>query len=530
MENIKNIKKHTIRFLPSGLPIDVADGTTIMDAARKAGVFINAPCGGDGKCLKCTVEVTSDGVTTTQLACRYKVTSDIDVTAPEKTASKIAESGTSRKIDPLLSEMISKNIEIRGIEQPLVMAFDIGTTTVVGYLISAESGETISTVSRMNPQAQYGADVIKRAEYAMQSGGEALSRIIKDAVSDMIGEAASLAGADRQNIALVMLAGNTCMNHLFMGFPVRRLVTAPYKPAQNYSPVITAAECGINDSGYAAWLPNIDGFVGSDTVAVLLDVEMDKLEKPSLILDIGTNGEVAAGDRNRYIVCSTAAGPAFEGVGISCGMRAFTGAIDRAEITPDGVELGVIGGGKPHGICGSGLLDIVAAMLKHGVIDDSGRFADDDELPEYLRAMVTGNGAERRLVLARGSDSASGKEIAVTQKDVREVQLAKAAIAAGVKTVLRELRISFSQLDGVMLSGAFGNYASEESLCTVGLLPRECAGKIVHIGNAAGEGAKLAAINYNEYKRAVKIAENAEYLELATNKTFQELYIEEMAF
>lgn len=517
-----------MHFKPSNVCVKVCNRANLMEIARKAGVWIDAMCGGTGKCGKCAVKISADGKTQVQLACRFEITQNIEVEIPKAAFSQTAEKAAGRTVQVILPAEIGKI----GIDKPYVMAFDVGTTTVVGYLLDGTSGAQISVVSRMNPQTQYGADVIKRAEYFIEHGGSTISRIIRAEVDDMIGAAVQEAGIKKEQIVLIMLAGNTCMHHLFMGLPVQELVTAPYKPAVKKSMVQKAEDCGIGTGGKLIWLPNIDGFVGSDTVAALLAIEIDNIEKSVLMLDMGTNGEIAVGNKNRYVVCSTAAGPAFEGANISCGMRGIEGAIEKVEVTDNGIELKVIGRGKPVGLCGSGLLDAVACMVKCGIIDETGKMAEetDNFLPDFIRERIIGKGAERRFVLAWNNESANDEVIAITQKDVREVQLAKAAIAAGIKTLLQEFGIGFDDLDRVMLAGAFGNYASPKSVCTLGILPSGCESKIVQIGNAAGEGAVLAAINYNEYKRALQIAENAEFLELAASEYFRETFIEEMMF
>lgn len=429
-------------------------------------------------------------------------------------------------------------LDLRSADDPVyVMAFDIGTTTVVGYLLDVAGGTEVAVVSMLNPQSQYGADVVERSNFAIAEGVDKLSSLIHEALNELIEKAAKKADICRENIYMISVVGNTCMHHLFAGISPEALVHAPYNPTISESMLLPAADLEIRifPGGKVMLLPNIAGFVGADTIGVLLASEFDTLDELSLMIDIGTNGEMVMGKKDRYIACSTAAGPAFEGAKISCGMRGAKGAIDHVKWEDGKLICSVIGGGKPIGICGSGLMDIVTFLLETGIMDEMGRMVDDDEL-ESEEALACASqiihleSGMKAFLLADASESGDGQPVYLSQKDIREVQLAKSAMAAGVTLMADTLGIEVGEIQKVMIAGAFGNYMSPHSACGIGMIPQELEDRIVPIGNAAGEGAKIAALNYEEYKRCQRIAENCEFLELATHPDFQDTFVDMMEF
>jgi uncharacterized 2Fe-2S/4Fe-4S cluster protein (DUF4445 family) len=419
----------------------------------------------------------------------------------------------------------------------LGMAFDIGTTTIVGYLMDLISGEELAVVSTLNPQAQFGADVISRITFAGSHEGalEKLHNAVTEAINRLIGEAAEKAGKGRNDIYGVSVAANTTMHHLFLGINPRNIAVSPYVSVVNQGLVLNAGELGldINGAGQVFVLPNIAGFVGADTTAVLLAAELDMSEHIKLIVDIGTNGEIALGNKRKIVACSAAAGPAFEGAQISCGMRGAVGAIDHIWFGA-GLEYTVIGGGSPVGICGSALLDGVAGLVELGIIDKRGRFIDPEKIINP-RAV----GFKDRLIKHEGfwafllEDSAkTGHErpIMITQKDIRELQLAKGAMAAGVRVLMESCSVQFKDIKEVLLAGAFGNYLNPHSACVVGLIPQELENKIRMIGNAAGTGAKLALQSAGEFSRADDLAASVTFVELGSYPKFNNIFAENTYF
>ena len=429
-------------------------------------------------------------------------------------------------------------LDLRPADDPVyVMAFDIGTTTIVGYLLNIATGEEAAVASMLNPQSQYGADVIERSNYAISEGVDKLSGLVHEALNELIEKAVKKAGISRESVYMISVVGNTCMHHLFAGVSPKALVHAPYNPTISEGLMLNASdvEMQIFPQGKVMLLPNIAGFVGADTIGVLLATEFDTLEELSLVIDIGTNGEMVMGNKDRYIACSTAAGPAFEGAKISCGMRGAKGAIDHVKWEDGKLVCSVIGGGKPVGICGSGLMDIVTFLLETGIMDEMGRMVDEDEL-ETEEALACASqiirleSGMKAFLLADASESGNGQPVYLSQKDIREVQLAKSAMAAGVALMADTLGVEIGDIKKVMIAGAFGNYMAPHSACGIGMIPGELEKRIVPIGNAAGEGAKIAALNFEEYKRCQRISENCEFLELATHPDFQDTFVDMMEF
>ena len=433
--------------------------------------------------------------------------------------------------------------EIVGIEHQdttktlLGMAFDIGTTTIVGYLMDLNVGKELSVVSTLNPQTQFGADVISRSNYANQEerGLENLHATVIRAINKLVVEATEKAGVDRDAIYVITVAGNTCMHHLFLGLSPRYITISPYIPTISEPVVINAQNLSIriNKAGKILVLPNIAGFVGADTVAVLLATELDKSEGIKLMIDIGTNGEIALGSKEKLFACSAAAGPAFEGAQISSGMRGAAGAIDHVHFD-EKLEYSVIGGEKPRGICGSGLLDVVAGLLHIGIIDEKGRFSSPEKVSNPAAENYKGNIIQHEgieaFLLVDEVDTAHGNPILVTQKDIRELQLAKGAMAAGMKILMEKCGVAVEDIEEVLLAGAFGNYLNPHSACAIGLIPKELEGRIKMVGNAAGTGAKLALLSVSEYRRAAKIADFVDFVELASHPKFSSIFARSMYF
>jgi len=325
------------------------------------------------------------------------------------------------------------------------------------------------------------------------------------------------------------------MQHLVLDIPVEQIGQAPYVAAISSAVNVSAEALGINihPQGNIYILPSVAAHIGGDTVAVALSTAMRHSDTINLAIDIGTNGEIVLGNAEQLFACSTAAGPAFEGARIKCGMRGATGAIERIHINKD-VRIEVIGGGKPTGICGSGVIDAIAELLKVGLINSTGRLLIGQDIPETVpkalsqRVIEFDNAAA--FVLAQADQTKHGKQIILTQRDVREVQLGKAAISAGVTMLLKQLKITPNDIDHLYLAGAFGNYIRPKSARRIGLLPDIPLEKIIPIGNAAGTGAKQVLLSQQARKHAESLAKEIKYLELAGKLEFQTIYSDAMFF
>ena len=479
---------YRITVLPAQVNIP-ADGGDLLSALRAAGLGPDAPCGGNGRCGKCTVLLDGRPVP----ACRVTVDRNMTVTIPQQSSLQILTEGVS---------LWEGSSTVRG----PALAFDIGTTTVAGYLLDAQ-GQEVTSQSCLNPQQIYGADVISRIRLALKGELAAMSACIRSCVSDMSRSLCEAGGVNPEDIQTVSIVGNPAMQQLYLGINPENLATVPYSPVLTQYE-ITAAQPYLPCCPNAALLivPDIGGFVGADTAACILATGMSEQEETTLLVDIGTNGEMVLGNRHRLVACSTAAGPALEGAGIRWGMRGSTGAIDHVWLEDQQLRCSVIGGGEAIGICGSGLIDAAAAALELGLLNSRGKIL-----------------SEERTIPLQG-------EICLTQEDIRQLQLAKGAIAAGIRLMARQLGISPGNIDRVYLAGAFGTFLNPRSACKIGLLPPELDGKIRSVGNAAGSGAKILAAGEDALAQVQRIVDRTEFLELASLPDFNRYFAESMRF
>jgi len=418
------------------------------------------------------------------------------------------------------------------------VAMDVGTTTLVAMLLDLASGEELSIASRVNPQTAFGDDVLSRILHAGRSaeGLEELRRAVIRAADEMIGELADRAGVDRGRIYLVTLSGNTTMQQLLAGIDPRYLGEVPFVPATS-GPMLAPASAlglGIHPYGTAYVFPVIGGFVGGDTVSGILATGLGETAGPALLVDIGTNGEIVLAAGGKLTAASTAAGPAFEGARISQGMRGTVGAIERVHF--DGVlRTEVIGGVRPAGLCGSGLIDLAADLLRCGVMRPDGRLVSADDpppsLPDDLRRRLVAAEGRPAFLLAEAAQTATGKSILFTQRDVRELQLASGAIRAGVEMLLRRGGLTSADLDLVLIAGGFGNYVRRSSAQRIGLLPpaipRE---RIRYQGNTSLAGARLAALSQQARRQAEALARRTRHVDLSADPDFKWAFAEAMLF
>lgn len=476
--------------------IAAAEKTTLLALLRSYSLAPEAPCGGHGTCGKCKVLVNG----AEQLACQTVVDRDMTVTLPEKAEqTNVLETG------------LDVSVPMNPVQPGYLLAFDIGTTTVVGYLLD-EQGHEVSSASMLNPQEPFGADVISRIQLALNGEADAMTTCIRNGLTELTKEVCEKAGVEPGKIGVVSVVGNPCMQQLFLGMSVKNLATVPFAPSITKSNMQSAKELvPLWENAVLLTPPDISGYVGADTMGCILSTKMYAGDAITLMVDIGTNGEMALGNRTRMTACSTAAGPALEGAKIRFGMRGAPGAIDHVWVEDGKIRCSVIGGGEAKGICGSGLIDAVASFLELGLLNARGRLLTSEEMD-----------GER---IARLTDT-----VYITQNDIREVQLAKGAIAAGISLMARELGIEISQIGKVLLAGAFGSFLKPESACRIGLLPAELLEKITAVGNAAGSGAKMMACSKDEFARTDELISHIEFIELASLPDFQREFAKNLRF
>jgi uncharacterized 2Fe-2S/4Fe-4S cluster protein (DUF4445 family) len=416
------------------------------------------------------------------------------------------------------------------------ISLDIGTTTVVGTLWDLDKGLSIQTIGKTNPQILFGADVISRINYCEDDPVK--FQIIRDKIIDclnkIIQELTLANQLEKDDIIKVTVAGNTTMSHIFAGFNPKNLARAPFIPAYLGEKEFKASEVllNLNKEAKVILLPNIAGHIGGDITAGILATRTDGFNGMTLFIDIGTNGEIVIAKDGKIYACSTAAGPAFEGAFINHGMRAETGAIEKIKIKNGTVFFKTVEDGEPVGICGSGVIQVIAELLNAGIINNTGRLL----LPKELNGVELSDDLTSRLREGPGGREfvivfkENKEDITITQKDIREVQLAKGAIYSGIILLLNRLNEKIENIDRIIVAGAFGSYIDKESALTIGILPKIDLNKITFAGNAAGAGASLVLLSEDERNKAIQLVDKVEHVELANCDDFQEEFLKAMSF
>jgi uncharacterized 2Fe-2S/4Fe-4S cluster protein (DUF4445 family) len=517
------MKHFNITFEPDGRKISIHAGATVLEAANQAGIILNTACGGLGTCKKCVVQIEPHGRDV--LACQHRIQGDLMVTIPQTSRffeQKILTHGIDVK-SQITIDAVDKTANIFGI------AVDIGTTTVVAKLMDMSDGRCLATQAGLNPQMKYGDNCISRIAYAQtEENLLELQKLIIDCINDLTAKLCTDAEVKQDSIYQMTVVGNTTMNHIFLGIPVITLGQAPYRTfsldARNIPPKQLGLQ--INPEGNIHAAANIAGFIGSDITAVALATDIDSAQEMTLIIDIGTNGEIVLGTAEKLYAASCAAGPAFEGARITHGSMAAAGAIESVVCNGDDIDLDVIGDCVPCSICGSGLIDAVAVLLDLGIVDSTGRFVNpkkiQGKLSHNIMSRVTEYQSQRAFRLA--------DKVYITQSDIRQVQLAKSAIRTGIKLLQQKAGLKDSDIKQILLAGAFGNYIRRESALRIGLLPDVSAERIHFVGNAASSGAQMILLSQHARQHACQLAKKIEYVEIAHEKDFTSIFANSMLF
>jgi uncharacterized 2Fe-2S/4Fe-4S cluster protein (DUF4445 family) len=551
-----------IRFTHAGKTVAVADGTNLLDAARKAGVRIAAPCDGSGTCGKCRLKIPAthrhhvresahERLTQAEraegwvLACQSTVHGDLHAESVQKTddALKIHSEGhaIAVELDPWITKtfdvsrtqtIVSGGGSVLATEpgdttQALFgVAVDIGTTTLVVALVDLRNGGEIAVASSLNPQARHAQDVLSRIKLGSQPDGLYLlqSELIAE-LNRLIGEAAAEAKVPAHHIYEAVLSGNTTMLHLATGTNPASLGKYPYTPSLQCGEQVRAAEIGLHiaPNGQVYLPPIMSAYVGADITSGILAAKLAAQSGVTLFVDIGTNGEMVLAVNGHLTATSTAAGPAFEGMNIACGMRASRGAIELVSLAGNDVGIKTIADAEPVGLCGSGLLDAVGELVAHGGVDRNGRFRSNGALPDRPWKDRFGALDGKPVFNIAGP-------VYLSQKDVRQVQLAKAAIRAGVELLLRANNISAGQVDRVLIAGSFGFHLRTASLIHLGLLPREFKDRVAFVGNTSKSGAQAFLLNRRLRDELKQLVQQVRVLELANDPAFEKTFVQSISF
>ena len=598
--------EYPITFQPSGRRVHVLAGTSLLEAAARAGVLLRSPCGGGGTCGKCRVRVVRGSVPPTpacarlfspdeiaagwRLGCQCEITGEATIAVPPESLLEseaqilVSDSGERIHGQPAVEKrylelpepdlaMPLADLERVGQAMPIsevdlatlaslperlrasgfrgtavtcegrlldwepghtegsawAVAFDLGTTTLVATLLNTADGSEAGVVAAMNPQIGVGDDVISRIAAARDSAANTLEMqaMLSRALQELIEQLCRGAGITSRQVYEVSIAGNTTMQHLICGISPAALGEIPFVPAFRAARRLAARDLGlrIHPAGRAFVFPNIGGFVGGDTVAGILANGVQHRTDTVLLVDIGTNGEIVLAHQGRLQATSCAAGPAFEGARIGAGMRAAEGAIDKVILADGDLVCNVIGGGRMAGICGTALIDAAALLLDLGAMDTTGRLLAPDEAPasvpaDVRRRLVVEKDATR-LVLGWPEETRSGETVFLSQRDLRELQVATAAIRAAIAILLREAGLEPTDLEAVLIAGGFGNFIRPENACRIGLLPALPIERIHFVGNASSLGAKAVLCSHELRAEADRIAARTEHVDLSLDADFQ---------
>lgn len=504
----------------------------MLEIARNSNIGIRSDCGGRGVCGKCKIILVKGKLSDPseaerkilkeelaenyRLACQSKPLADSVIFIPKESrleARKVEESSIEPEVelDPAISAE-SPDGRIFG------LAIDIGSSKLVCHLVDLESGKTVAKAYAENPQVAYGEDVVSRITYAKSEENlSKLQAVVVEALNKLIGELCSEAGISENEIYEAVVVGNSVMHHLFFGITPKFIGVSPFTPALSSGISYPAKEIGlkINPEGMVTSLPLIAGFVGADATANLLLTKIYRNDEISMVIDIGTNTEIILGNRERLLVCSTPSGPAFEGAHIAYGMKAVSGAIEEVEIKGEEVIYKTIDNQKPKGICGSGIIDLVAELFRNGIINRNGKFLREGG--RVIRESVP------KFVVAEAEETEFGKPITVSEKDINEFLLAKAAIKAGWTILSARFGVSPEDIRRIYLAGSFGKHIDLENARTIGLLPKN--GEVVFAGDSAVSGAKMALKSLKERAEIEEVARMVEYVELSVEKEFQKIYL-----
>lgn len=570
-----------VTFKNSDLTVEVEVGTKLVKCIRKAGLVIETPCNSLGTCGKCQVRAKGElsvptpeeekfiiGKEDVRLACFAGANGPVEI--------ELLESQNDLKsIDSQYFKEIEVNSGIKKISLPKVdqdraepylemldyqlgslelyiklgmlerdkisdligivynnelidlnpdnilgLALDIGTTGLTLYLVDLETGDVLNQISALNPQTEFGGDVLSRISYCIknETGATDSKDIILTKINQIVDELIC-DKYNKNNIYRLVVAGNTTMLHLFMGINPASMAKTPYRPIFLEEVNLKAKELGLemNPNAIVSLLPSASGYIGADILAGVVAIEFDKQNEATIFIDIGTNGEIVAISEGKMAATSTAAGPALEGMNITCGCRAEAGAIESFSIDQDfNIFYNTIANEPVKGICGSGLIDIAASLVNRDIISKTGRF--NKKLAPKLAKRLRGN---KFYII---------ENVYISQKDIREIQLAKGAIATGVKMLLKEIGISITEVKKIIIAGAFGYHINPESLKKIGIIPQGFKGKVTFVGNSAAEGARQALLNNKKLKKMVRISENIIVLELSKKAEFQNYFIKELNF
>lgn len=494
--------KYSITILPKQEILYAEEGETLLDVLARAKYYLPASCGGKGTCGKCKVKLIEgklENVTPDQegyvLSCKAKIRGDLTVFLPTQTGAGLTD----------FSERTMQS-EKTG----LGVSLDVGTTTLAACLINLHTGETLRKISALNPQGVYGADVLSRIQACRDGKLALLQQLILNKTQEMLKML-----SNGREIEELVVSANTTMLHLFLGVNPEPIGVYPFTPVFTQTQTVDGAALGLSVKKVRL-LPSVSGYIGSDITAGILSCGMSQSEKTELLVDIGTNGEIVLSHKGNLYATSTAAGPALEGACIECGMGGVSGAIDKVYLQNEELCFTTIENQPPKGICGSGIIDFMSVLMQEQLIDENGTFNEETNSPLKKRLV------DDKIYLMDA--------VYLSQQDIRQFQLAKAAISAGIETLLIECGVDKTQVETLYIAGGLGYFMNVENAAKTGLLPLAFSDKAKAVGNSSLSGARICLLNEQAQKNIEDIASETQIVELSFSKTFQDLYVENMYF
>ena len=493
---------YTITIYPKQDKIQARQGEILLEALARQGYYLSADCGGKGTCGKCKVRLLrgeTDGAVPDEngdiLSCKARVKEDLEIFLSSQSGSGVD---------------IFQSIEMQGTADGLGVILDVGTTTLAACLVDLRTGETLGKRSALNPQGVYGADVLSRIQACQEGKLGLLQRVILQKSKELIEDL-----AQGREIKELIVAANTTMLHIFLGVNPQTIGAYPFTPVFTATQKVAGESLGLPVEKVRL-LPSASGYIGSDITAGTLACLTENLNKTQLFVDVGTNGEAVLSHQGKLYTASTAAGPALEGACIECGMGGVAGAIDKVWVEHGKLLFTTIDGAAAQGICGSGLIDCIAVLLREGILDESGAFEEEN----------------KSALIGRLDDDAFylTENVYVSQKDVRQFQLAKSAISAGIQTLLKECNVRADEVETLYIAGSLGYHMDVQNAARTGLIPKPLCGKIKTVGNTALSGARLCLLSDEKQKEIENIAQKMQNVELSFSKIFQDLYVENMLF
>lgn len=510
---------------------------SILEILVSHKIFINNPCNGKGICGKCKIKIIN-GKVSLFTSTEQKFLSEKEIKEGIRLAclTYLYGSATIEIIDKekrgdVLVDSFTRDFVKDNMMNGLGIAVDIGTTTVVAELIDLSNGSAIANASMINPQKQYGLDVLTRITYENENGDEGI-RNLKDAIIDglnvLLHNLINKTKRKNDEIRKIVISANCTMMHMLLGIDARSIGRYPYKPAFVESKIVNARALGLDvgDETICICLPHVSSFIGADIVSGIYVCDLKKIKGNVLFIDIGTNAEIVLNANGRLISCSCAAGPALEGMNISQGMRAENGAIEDVVIDGDNVSVKTIGNEKPEGLCGSGILAVIKELIRNKIIKKNGAFIKKEDLEDgdFRINRIQIIDKKKEYVIDREA------KVSITQSDIRQVQLAKGAILSGFVALLNKCNIDMVSLDKVLVAGQFGAHLPAESIVGVGILPKEIKDKISYVGNVSKAGAYITLMSKNALKEMDDLSKEVEYLELADTDDYEKIFVKSMEF